>query len=138
GAAYTLGKIRQEKNDPAQAIGFFDAAVGAKADSATAALARVGRAQCKLATGDDEAATGDFRAAVEIAKGGSAAMKEQAVAALEVAAAALGAKGNYQAASELLLYEPALEAHLPPGHYARLAVIYEKRAEQVEQSLADA
>src|SRR5439155_5917267 len=88
-AAYALGKIAAEKNNPAKAVEFFDAAIAQKAEP----LWYLARAESRIAKGDDAGALGDLRVAVELAKSSSQAMKDQTIASLRKSSAALTAKG---------------------------------------------
>jgi tetratricopeptide (TPR) repeat protein len=137
-AAYVLGLIRQDKNDPAGAIPLLDVAINGKIDAESLSLAQLHRGECKAALGDDDAALADLKRGAEQARTASQPVKDQAVATLRKMSAGLAAKGNVPSAIELLLAEQSLDAKSPPSFYARLAGAYEKRAEQVEQSVADA
>ncbi len=137
-AALALGNIAQEKNDPAKAIAMFDAAVAETPDAATSLQAHLARAMTLLQSHSDDAALADLQAATELARFASQAAKDSAIATLRQAANALAMRENYQSAVGVLSLERTLNANPPADFYARLASVSEKRAEQVEQSAADA
>lgn len=140
-AAYVLGVIRQEKNDFVAAVALFDAAIAAlaeKPDAETLLLATLRRGECRVLKGDaDEATIADLTRAAERASS-PPALKDQALATVRKASSVLTGKGNLAAAIELLDAELALEPNPPAAYHGRLAAAYEKRADQVEQSVADA
>ena len=135
-AAYTLGRIALERKDLAAAVMMFEKVIAAYPDSAVAPAARLGRGLCRVQTGDDDAgAVADLQAAAaEVAVGHRA----DALVALQKSANLLASRRNYQAAITVLAQEQAIEAKPPAEFHGRLAAAYEKRAGQVEQSIADA
>ena len=136
-AAYALGKIAAEKNDPALAAKFFDIVIAGSPHSAIAPLARVARGVCLIERGEEEQGLFDLKTATEQARV-TPNLREEALAALRKASAMLAGKQEYQSALELLAYEQSLDADPPAGFFARLAESHERRAQQIEQSIADA
>jgi TolA-binding protein len=111
-------------------------------DSPVAPLAKLSRGVLRVQRGggEEEQGVADLKAVAEQAKVALAEtpLRADVLAGLRKASAALAARGNAQATIDLLLAEQSLDPHLPASFFARLADAYEKRAEQVEQSLADA
>jgi tetratricopeptide (TPR) repeat protein len=64
-------------------------------------------------------------------------VKEEAVEGFRTAARVMSARGNYQGALEVLADEQQLDPDPPAGFYGRLAEVFERRADQVEQTLPD-
>src|SRR4030095_9312283 len=58
-AAYALGRIRQEQNDPKEAASFYEHVITEHPDSGVAPLARLGRGVCRIALGNDDAGLSD-------------------------------------------------------------------------------
>ena len=139
-AAYVLGKIYQDRGDAAQANSFYQVVLVSHPDSRVAPLARLGRGVCRILAGEDDAGLTDLHDLVEHigAKASRAKLKTETIAALRQAADVLSAKQNYQGAVEVLGYEQQLQPEPPPTFFQRLAGVYEKRAEQVERTIADA
>ena len=139
-AAFALGSIAQAKNDFAGAIVLFDKVINAYADSTAAPAARFARGVCRIQKGgeDDAEAVADIRAvAGDLAKS-SSVMRTQVPDALRKASTTLTSRDNYQSAIDLLVEEQAVDSNPPHELFERLATAYEKRARQVEQSVADA
>src|SRR6185437_13214440 len=59
-AAYLLGKLRQEQNDPKEAMAFFQSVLVSHPESQVAPLARLGRAITRVILGQDAPALGDM------------------------------------------------------------------------------
>ena len=136
-AAYALGKIAMERNDAGSAAVMFDAVITTFPQSSVAPLARMSRGVARIQKGDDEPGLFDLRIATENARA-TPALREDALIAIRKASALLSGKANQQAAIELLACEQSLENSPSAGFFARLADAYEKRAEQIEQSIPDA
>jgi tetratricopeptide (TPR) repeat protein len=136
-AAYALGKIAVEQNDPAAAAKLFDTVISNFPQSPIAPLARIARGVCRIARGEDEQGLFDLKTATELARS-TPTLREECLSALRKASAALTSKGNHRDAVELLLCEQSLDASPPASFYARLGDAYEKRADVYEQSVADA
>ena len=60
-AAYLLGRIAQERNDPREAVGFYDHVINDHPESHAAPLARLGRGQCRILVGDEAAGLSDLQ-----------------------------------------------------------------------------
>jgi tetratricopeptide (TPR) repeat protein len=137
-AAFALGNITQERGDAAAAIAFFDAVIKDFPDASVAPLAKLARGLCLIQKGTDDAGTAELVAVARSASSAGSALHDPALAALRKASQILSLRGNHQAAIELLAQEQALEPAPTSGFFSRLATAYEKRAEQIEQSIADA
>ena len=139
-AAYILGKIYQDKNDAGQANSFYQVVLVSHPDSRVAPLARLGRGVCRILQGEDDAGLTDLHDLVEHigAKPSRERLKVDTIAGLRQAGEVLTAKQNYQGALEVLAYEQQLQPEPPATFFARLANVYERRAEQVERTIADA
>ena len=137
-AAYLLGTIRQEKNDPREAIAFYEAVLISHPESRPAPLCKLGRGLCRIQLGLVEAALSDLHdvASEVTSKKTRAAYRTDTVTGLKKASAALAGKQNYQGAIELLEQEQGLVPEPASEFYARLASLYEHRADQLEKSLA--
>lgn len=139
-AAYLLGKLRQDQNDPTQAISFYQAVLSSHPESSAAPLAKLGRGVCRIVLGQDPSGLSDLHdLTTEIAGDKSLAkLKPDVIAGLQQSEAILAARENYDGATELLTAEQSLEPEPPADFYDRLASVYEKRADQVERSVNDA
>src|SRR5439155_17828774 len=138
-AAYALGRIRQDRDDPKEAVSFYQHVIEEHPDSAVAPLARLGRGVCRIALGSDEAGLTDLHDLVEEigAKKSRQRYRTDVLAGLREAAATLSGRGNLQGALELMSYEQTLEPDPAPEFYSRLAGVFEHRAAQVEQALPE-
>lgn len=136
-AAYALGKIRQERGAAKEAVSFFQGVIENHPESAVAPLARLGRGVCRILLGQDDAGLSDLHELVaEIgAKRARQRYKGDTLAGLRDSSGVLAGRGNFQGSLELMAYEQSLEPEPAPDFYARLASVYERRAEQVEQTL---
>src|SRR5665213_1388239 len=139
-AAYLIGKIRQEQNDPRQAISFYETVMVDYPESPPVPLARLGRAQCRIAIGQDDAALTDIHDLVaELgARKSREIFRAEAISGLKHASAALAAKDNLKAALEVIGNEQVLDTDPPPDFFARLGGLLQRRADQVEASVASA
>jgi tetratricopeptide (TPR) repeat protein len=63
--------------------------------------------------------------------------KVDVLVGLKTASKVLTDRGNFQGALELMSYEQTIAGEVPPSFYARLASVYERRAEQVENNIPD-
>lgn len=138
-AAYALGRIRQDRDDPKEAISFFEQVIEAHPDAAVAPLARLGRGVCRIALGSDEAGLTDLHDLVDEigARKSRQRYRDEVVAGLRSAASTLAARGNFQGSLELMSYEQTLVPDPAADFYSRLASVFERRAEQVERTLSD-
>ncbi len=139
-AAYALGRICQDRNDASQAISFYQAVLVSHIDSPVAPLARLGRGLCRILLGEDDAGLSDLHdLANQInQKSHQARYRAETVAGLEQAAQSLCSRGNYQGALEVMAYAQLLEPKPTRQFFARLGLVYERRAEQIEQMAASA
>jgi len=139
-AAYLLGKIRQELNDPKEAAAFYQAVLSSHPESAVAPLARLGRGECRIILGEDAAGLADLHALVRQAseEGTREAYRQDVIAGIRQSAAVLAAQEKYDFALELLEDEHLLEPSPPPDFYERAASVYERHADQIEQTVNDA
>lgn len=139
-AAYLLGKIRQEQNDPKEAIAFYQAVLTSHPESQAASSARLGRGECRIILGQDAPGLADLHDLVNQISGDKSRQKykPEVLAGLKQSAALLAAQEKYEAALELLGYERVLQPDPPADFYARVAEIYEKRADQVDRTVNDA
>jgi tetratricopeptide (TPR) repeat protein len=138
-AAYLLGRIFEDRNDPATALSFYDAVLTSHPDSKIAPLALLGRGVCRVMQNDTDAGLSDFHElTAEINRRASRGkFKPDAVAGFQNASQVLMDREDYQSALEVMTYEQELQPIPQAGFFARLALVYQKRAEQLEKSLAD-
>lgn len=147
-AAYLLGKIAQDARRFEEANSFYEVVLTSHSDSKAAVGARLGRGVCRIALGQDDPGLTDLHDTTNYINGRDAVkrkFKVDALTAMKVAAQALGDRGNYQGALEVMAYEQSLAEEsgsktapvLPPSFYARLGSVYERRADQVERNLPD-
>ncbi len=139
-AAYALGKIRQEQNDFAGANSFYAAVMQGHPESRVALLARLNRGICRIAQRDDEIGLNDLQAVTKYASDRPALSSRAAaelVAGLRDAIQRLVMHANYLGALEVLAYEQELTRNPDPEFFGRLGSVYEKRALQLEERLAE-
>ena len=136
-AAYALGRIRMDRNDPEEAIAFFEAVLLSHPEAAVAPLSRLGRGICRIMLGQDEAGLADLRDLVaELeAKFSRQRYKPEAIAGLRRSESLLSGRENFRAALDVLAYEQVLQPKPDPEFFARLATVYERRAEQVNKTV---
>ena len=139
-AAYYLGEIYENKNDPMTAISFYEVVLTSHPESRLAPLSRLGRGVCRIMLGQTDAGLTDLHdLTAEIDRRASRSkFKPEAIKGLQTASAILAGREDYQAAMEVVAYEQTLEPSPGPAFFGRLGQIYEKRALQLESSLADA
>jgi tetratricopeptide (TPR) repeat protein len=136
-AAYTLGRIRQEKRDYREATAFYESVLVSHPDSPVALLAKLGRGLCRVSLGEDHAGLNDLQTLVNevVAKPAHKRRTPEVVAGLRDAAATLATRDNFEGALEVMAYEQRLTPAPAGEFFARLATVYERRAEQVEGSV---
>jgi tetratricopeptide (TPR) repeat protein len=139
-AAFALGKIRQEKGDFKEATAFYESVLVSHPDSPVAILAKLGRGLCRISLNQDNAGLVDLQALVAEVSGKPAHKRKSAeiVGGLRDAAATLAMRDNFAGALEVMGYEQQLAPNPAGEFFARLAKVYERRAEQVDGSVADA
>ena len=139
-AAYTLGRIRQEKGDFKEAAAFYESVLVSHPDAPIAVLAKLGRGVCRVALGEDDAGLNDLGTLVKDVADRPVHKKRipEVVAGLREAAATLAARENFQGALEVMAYEQALTPTPAPEFFARLAAVYDKRSDQVEATVVAA
>jgi len=139
-ACYLLGRIYQDRNQPQQANSFYQIVLVGHPDAKVAPLARLGRGVCRIMLNEDDAGLTDLHDLVgQVSqKSSRAKYRPDALEALRQAGGMLTDKGNYSGALEVLAYEQELQPDPPASFFARLGKVYERRADQLEASLADA
>jgi tetratricopeptide (TPR) repeat protein len=139
-AAYLLGRLCQDRGDAAQASSFYQIVIVSHPESRVAPLARLGRGVCRILQGEDDAGLTDLHDLITYIgdKPARARLKADALLGLRQASTTLASRGNFQGALEVLAYEQTLEPDPAPSFLARLASVYERRADQVERTIADA
>jgi tetratricopeptide (TPR) repeat protein len=138
-AAYALGRIRQDRDDHKEAVSFYQQVIEGHPDSAIAPLARLGRGVCRIALGSDEAGLTDLHDLVDEmgAKKSRLRLKGEVLTGLREAAGTLAGRGNFDGALELMAYEQTLDPDPAPDFFSRIAVVFERRAEQLEKTLPE-
>ena len=136
-AAYALGRIRQDRDDPKEAVSFYEHVIESHPDSPLAPLARLGRGLCRVALGSDDAGLTDLHDLVEEigSRRSRQRYRDDVLSGLRDAGSTLAVRGNYQGALELMSYEQTLEPQPAPEFFSRLASVFERRADQVEKTL---
>jgi len=126
--------------DPKEAISFYQEILRTHPESRPAPLARLRRGQGRITLNEDEAALSDLHTVVNelAAKKNLEWYKTEAVEGLKQASAALTDKGNFTGALEALEDEQTLIPDPPPEFFGRLANVFERRADQIEQTIAAA
>lgn len=139
-AAYLLGKLRQDANDPKEAIAFYQGVLNSHPESAPATLARLGRGACRIVLGQDAGGLSDLHDLTNQVAGDRRMDKYRPdlTAGLRQSAAVLAGRENLVDAMELLNCEQMLEPEPPADFYDRLGSVYERRAEQIEKTINDA
>jgi tetratricopeptide (TPR) repeat protein len=136
-ACYLLGKIYQDRNDPATANSFYQIVLTSHIDSKNAPLSRLGRAMCRVLLHEEDAGLTDFHDLVNDIerKPTRARFREPVLVGLRQASSVLAARENYQGAVEVLTYEQLLEPAPSGGYFERLGAVLERRADQLEKGL---
>ena len=138
-ACVYLGKICETRNDPEQAIAFFDEVLINHPEAAIAPIARLGRGVSRIMLKQDDAGLTDLHDLVdEIAtKQTRARFRDEAIDGLRRSSQMLADRKNLTGALEVLGYEQMLDPDPSAGFYARLASVYEKRADQIAADRAN-
>ena len=139
-AAFALGKIHQERSDFKEAKAFFEEILVSHPDAAIATLAKLGRGMCRVSLGEDNPGLNDLQTLVNEISAKPAHKKKipEVVKGLRDAAATLATRDNFQGALEVMAYEQVLTPSPAGEFFARLATVYEKRADQVDGSVEKA
>ncbi len=134
-AAYLLGKMYQEKNDPKTAASFFQEVLAGHPDSMVATPALMGRGVCRLDLNDQDAALVDLHDLTTqlLDRPDRSNYKPDAISTLGHAATLLSSAGNYRGAIEMLECEQQLDPNPPPAFFGRMSAIYEQQANQLER-----
>lgn len=134
-AAYLLGKIYEEKNDPKTAESFYQEVLTGHAESPVATPSLMGRGICRLETGEPDPALTDLHDLTTqlLDRPDRSGYKPDAISTLGRASTMLSSAGNYRGAIEMLDCEQQLEPNPPPSFFGRLSSVYEQRADQLEQ-----
>jgi tetratricopeptide (TPR) repeat protein len=135
-AAWLLGKIREEAKQPREAISFYQSVLESHPESHAALLSLIGRGECRIALQEDAAGLSDLHDVTNkiLAKPADDEYRTAAMTGLRQSSAALATRADFQGALELLSYEQQLQPEPPPEFFARLASVYERRADQLDQS----
>jgi tetratricopeptide (TPR) repeat protein len=138
-AAYFLGRIYQDRNDPQTANSMYEVTLISHPDSRQAPLALLGRGTCRIMLNQIDGGLTDLHdlTAEILRKPSRAALRGTAIAGLHEAEEALSKAQDFQAVLEVMGYEEQLESPLPADFYARLGEAYESRAAQLEQAAAN-
>jgi tetratricopeptide (TPR) repeat protein len=139
-AAYYLGQVYQDRNDPATAISFYNSVLISHPESKAAPLALLSRGVCRIIMGDADAGLSDFHDLVaEIDRRPSRSRyKSDCIASFGDASDILSEREDYKSALEVLADEQELTSSPSPGFDAELARTCERRADQLEQTIPDA
>ena len=139
-ACYILGRIAQDAARHEEANSFFDVVLTTHPDSRAATLARLGRGVSRVALNRDDPGLTDLHDVTNFVNQKEAVkrkFKVDVLVGLRTSSNALANRGNYAGALELMAYEQTIAGEVGPSFYARLAGIYEKRAEQVASNIPD-
>jgi len=139
-AAFYLGKIFEERNDPATAISFYESILTTHPESKAAPLALLGRGICRIMLQDTNPGLHDFHELVaQIDRRPSRGKyKPECIAAFRQAAEILSDRQDFQSALEVMSHEQELDSSPKPGFYSLLGAMYAKRAVQLEETIPDA
>lgn len=136
-ASYYLGRIHQDRNDPATANSFYQIVLTTHIDSKVMPLAMLGRGLCRIMLRQEEAGLSDLDDLVnEIThKPSRAKLRDPALEGLRAASSLLAARENYDFALEVLAQEQLLEPEPRGEFFERLGAVYERRADQLERTI---
>lgn len=139
-AAYALGKIYEARNDPKTAGAFFQDVLANHPDALLATPARLGRGIARVKTGSVEAGMSDMHDLVAevTTKESRKVFAPEVVSGLRDVSTLLINDGKHDLALEAIQYEQALTPEPAASFFSRLAVVYERRADQIETTIAQA
>lgn len=135
-AALLLGRIFEKQGKPDEAMSFYGDVILSHPDSRALIPARAGRGVSRILKADDEAGLSDLTwVAQQLQRADHRSRHGKVVlASYERAEAELTRRANYQGALEVLGLEKALLDDPPAAFWGRVASVYEKRADQVDQA----
>jgi tetratricopeptide (TPR) repeat protein len=139
-AAFYLGKIFEERNDPATAISFYEAVLTTHPESKAAPLALLGRGVCRIMLQQTDPGLNDFHELIaQIDRRPSRAKyKPECITSFQQAVGILSDRQDFQSALEVMSYEQELNPSPQPGFYPQLGGMYAKRGDQLEGTIPDA
>jgi tetratricopeptide (TPR) repeat protein len=139
-AARLLGRILQDRGEAREALAFYQDVIVSHPDALAAPLARLGRGVCRVEVGEDLAGLTDLTDLVNevAAKPSRERYKGDVLTGLRRSSRVLSGRGNFQGAMEVLALEQTLDPEPPADFFARLGAVYERRADQVERTVAAA
>lgn len=135
-AAYVLGRIYDTRNDAKTAQSFYQDVIATHPDAKVATLARLGRGVTRVQLGSDDAGLSDLHDVVAevTTKESRKKYAGDVVTGLRTISGLLTARSKFDLALESLAYEQELTPDPAAGFYSRLAIVYERRADQLEKS----
>jgi tetratricopeptide (TPR) repeat protein len=138
-AAYYLGRIYQDRGDPTTAMSFYESVLTSHPESRPATLALLGRGMCRLILQQKDGGLIDFHDLVAQIdrRPNRARFKNDIVNTLRDAGDLLCQRDDYQSALEVMADEQSIDSAPQAGFFGRLANVYDKRANQLEATLAD-
>jgi tetratricopeptide (TPR) repeat protein len=139
-AAFYLGKIFEERNDPTTANSFYEAILTTHPESKAAPLALLGRGICRIMLQQTDPGLNDFHELMgQIDRRPSRAKyKPECIITFRQAAEMLSDRQDFQSALEVMSYEQELNPTPQPGFYSELGAMYAKRADQLDGTIPDA
>ncbi len=136
-AAYLLGKMYQDRGDPATAISFYQEVLVSHPESAMATPSLLGRGMCRLDLKQEDPALTDLHDLTNqlLARTDRAKFKPDAISSLGKAETKLSTAGNFLGAIEMLDCEQQLEPSPPAEFFNRLSAVYEQRSIQLQNTV---
>ena len=137
-AAFALGKIYEARNDSKTAGAFFQDVLTNHPDAIVATPSRLGRAMSRIKTGSDLAGITDLQALVSEVqtKESRKRFTPEIVTGLRETSTILTSEAKFDLALEALTYEQTLTPEPAASFFSRLGVVYERRADQIELTIA--
>jgi tetratricopeptide (TPR) repeat protein len=139
-AAFYLGKIFEERNDPTTAISFYESILTSHPESKAAPLALLDRGLCRIMLQQTAPGLNDFHELIGQIdrRPARAKYKPECVIAFRQAAEIFSDRQDFQSALEVMSYEQELTPSPQPGFFSELGAMYAKRADQLEGTIPDA